>query len=86
MEQQQSLKQFFAQLAENFGPGFDNLSQDVKQQLRTAAQSAFDKMELVTRDEFEANRSVLMRSREKIQELEKIVADLEERLKSDKSA
>jgi len=54
----------------------------LRQQVRTAAMSAFNKMELVTREEFDAQRAVLLRSRAKLEALETRVAELEQQLHS----
>jgi BMFP domain-containing protein YqiC len=39
--------------------------------------STFSKLDLVTREEFDAQRAVLLRSREKIDALERQLAELE---------
>jgi BMFP domain-containing protein YqiC len=53
---------------------------DLEKNLRASMQSVFTKMDLVTREEFDVQSKVLARSRAKIDELEKQVAALEERL------
>ena len=55
---------------------------DVEKNLRAATQSVFDRLDLVTREEFDVQRKVLARSRSKIEQLEKQVAELEARLLS----
>ena len=55
---------------------------DVEKNLRAATQSVFDRLDLVTREEFDVQRKVLARSRSKIDQLEKQVAELEARLLS----
>lgn len=57
--------------------GLKNLPEDLQKNLKSAVQSAFAKMDLVTREEFDAQVGVLRRSREKLEALEKKVADLE---------
>ena len=71
------LNKFTQQFATVIGPGLDSLGADVRQQIRLAAQSAFEKMDLVSREEFEAQKAVLLRSRQKLEDLEKRVAELE---------
>lgn len=61
--------------------GFQTVQQDMEKNLRAALQSALAKMELVTRDEFEVQSAVLLRTREKLEALEVQVAELEQRLK-----
>lgn len=71
------LNKFTQQFATVIGPGLDSLGADVRQQIRLAAHSAFEKMDLVSREEFEAQKAVLLRSRQKLEDLEKRVAELE---------
>jgi ubiquinone biosynthesis accessory factor UbiK len=56
---------------------------DLDKNLRAATQAVFAKLDLVTREEFDVQRKVLARSREKIEQLEKQVAELEARLLKD---
>ncbi len=53
------------------------LSSDVKKNMRAALQSALERLDLVTREELEVQQAVLVRTREKLQELEKKIAALE---------
>ncbi|XOZ32213.1 accessory factor UbiK family protein [Halomonadaceae bacterium KBTZ08] len=53
---------------------------DVEQHVRMAVSSVIDRLDLVTREEFDAQAAVLARTREKVEALEKRVAELEERL------
>ena len=50
---------------------------DLHKNLRALLQANFAKLDLVTREEFDVQRAVLLRAREKITQLEKRVADLE---------
>lgn len=60
-------------------PGQDMLQQQIKSML----QSSFAKLDLVTRDEFDAQSAVLQRTREKLEQLEAQVAALEAKLNND---
>ena len=53
---------------------------DVEKNLRAATQSVFSRLDLVTREEFDVQSKVLARSRSKIEQLERQVAELEARL------
>lgn len=53
---------------------------DLEKNLRAATQSVFARLDLVTREEFDVQSKVLARSRSKIEQLEKQVAELEARL------
>lgn len=55
-------------------------AKDVEKNVRAMMASAFTKMDLVTREEFETQQEILVRSREKLTELEARIADLESRL------
>ncbi len=52
---------------------------DLEKNLRAALQSLFAKLDLVTREEFDVQQAVLVRTREKLDRLEAQVAALEER-------
>ncbi|MHB8455692.1 MAG: accessory factor UbiK family protein [Acidiferrobacterales bacterium] len=56
-----------------------NLAADAERNLRAALRSVFERLDLVTREEFEVQAAVLARTRAKLAELEKLVADIEER-------
>ena len=70
MKPDELLNQFLQQLNSVITPGAEMLSNEVQQKMRTAAQATFDKLDLVTRDEFDAQRAVLARSREKLEAME----------------
>jgi len=80
MKPDELLNQFLHQFNDVITPGAEILSNEVQQKMRTAAQATFDKLDLVTRDEFDAQRAVLARSREKLEAMEKQLAELEARL------
>jgi BMFP domain-containing protein YqiC len=80
MRPNEFINQFLHQLNNVITPGAEALGGDIQQKLRTAAQTAFDKLDLVTRDEFDAQQAVLKRSREKLEQLEQQLARLEVQL------
>ena len=55
--------------------------QDVQKNLRAALTAAFDRLDLVTREELEVQEAVLQRTRARLEEMEKRVAELEAKLK-----
>lgn len=57
-----------------------HLAQDVEKNLRAALVSVFDRLNLVTREEFEVQSAVLARTRAMLETLEKQVAELEKSL------
>jgi BMFP domain-containing protein YqiC len=60
--------------------GVKNMQTDIEKNIRTLLQSAFAKMDLVTREEFDVQTSVLERTRAKLEALEKQVSALEQQL------
>jgi ubiquinone biosynthesis accessory factor UbiK len=50
---------------------------DMQKNLRALLQAQFAKLDLVTREEFDVQREVLLRAREKITQLEARLAELE---------
>jgi len=52
-------------------PGFKNLPTDMQNNLRAALQATFQKLDLVTREEFDVQCALLARTREKLDALEK---------------
>lgn len=53
--------------------GFKNMPIDMQNNFRAALQSIFEKLDLVTREEFDAQCKVLLRTRERLERLEKLV-------------
>lgn len=51
-----------------------------QEQLKQALQAALSKLDLVTRDEFDAQTAVLLRTRERLEAMEKQIAELEQQL------
>ncbi len=59
---------------------FQLLNQDLRDNLRATLHSVLNKMDLVTRDEFDTQAAVLQRTREKLEALEKQVHDIEQKI------
>ena len=61
---------------------------DVEKNMRVLLAGVFTKLDLVTRDEFNVQQEMLIRTREKLTELESIVTELEDnqKVKKTKSA
>jgi len=61
-------------------PGVRQLQSEFEKNAQAALQTAFARMDLVTREEFDVQQGVLARTRAKVEALEKQVAELEIRL------
>ncbi|MCC7219945.1 MAG: accessory factor UbiK family protein [Candidatus Contendobacter sp.] len=58
-------------------PSVRQFQVEMEKNLHAALQATFAKLDLVTREEFEVQQGVLARTRAKLEELEKQVAELE---------
>lgn len=67
-------------IAEIIPEGFGEVPAGMQSQVKTVLASAFDKMELVTREEFDIQSGVLAKTRSKLEQLEKQVVELEKLL------
>ncbi|MCO6441088.1 MAG: accessory factor UbiK family protein [Nitrococcus mobilis] len=76
------LDELARRFTESLPPGMREFQQEVERNVRAAMQSAFARMDLITRDEFDAQAKTLARTRARLQELEKQVAALESTLKT----
>ena len=57
--------------------GLREAQQDIEKNFRTVLQNTLAKLDLVTREEFDVQTRLLARAREKLEALEKAVAELE---------
>ncbi len=81
---------FLAQLQSQVGQFVPDMARaardDFESHARATVMAVLSRLELVTREEFDAQQAVLMRTREKVEALEKQVAALEQdRERLDKS-
>lgn len=67
-------------LSSSVPPGVSALRDDLDKTFHAILQGAFEKMNLVSREEFEAQKAVLARTRDKLEKLQERVAELERRL------
>lgn len=73
-----SLDDLARKLAEALPPGLAALKTDLEQNFKAVLQGGLAKLDLVTRREFDVQQGVLRRSRERLEELEKRIAALEQ--------
>ena len=66
-------------LADAVPPGLSSLKQDMEKNFHAVLQSALGKLDLVTREEFEVQKAVLAKTRSKLEDLEKCVAEIEQK-------
>jgi BMFP domain-containing protein YqiC len=66
-------EEFYQQLTDQLNQataGSEDISQEAKVYLRAATSNLFKKLDIVSKEEFEAQKAILSRSREKIDQLE----------------
>lgn len=64
-------------LSELVPPGLRESREELQATFKSALQAGLAKLDLVTREEFEVQRAVLLRTREKLDALEQAVAAME---------
>jgi BMFP domain-containing protein YqiC len=64
-------------LSESLPPGLAQKRDELEGQFRTVLTGAFERMNLVGREEFDAQRAVLKETREKLEALEQRLKDLQ---------
>ena len=69
-------------LAAAIPPGLSNLKEDLEKTFQAILQGVLGKLDLVTREEFEVQKMVLAKTRSKLEDLEKRVTEMEEKVLS----
>ncbi|MBS7458978.1 ubiquinone biosynthesis accessory factor UbiK [Coralloluteibacterium stylophorae] len=75
-----SIDELARRLSDAVPPGLREAGDGLQQNFKATLQAGLAKLDLVTREEFEVQRAVLLRTREKLDALEASVAELEARL------
>lgn len=71
------LEEIAKQISDSMPPGVKQFADDMEGKTKQILQSKLAQLDLVTREEFDVQTRVLMRTREKLADLEQIVARLE---------
>jgi len=69
-------------ISDSIPAGVKGMQTDVEKNIHTLLQSALGKLDLVTREEFDAQTAVLRRTREKLEALERTITELEEQTRT----
>lgn len=77
-----TLDELTRRLTELVPPGVSSVGADLADNIKDVLRGGLRKLDLVTRDEFDIQRSVLLRTREKVEALEARVAQLERQLQT----
>ena len=73
------IEQIARQVHESMPKGLRDLGEDVEKKFRQVLQSQLTRLDLVSREEFDVQTQVLLRTREKLALLEQRLNDLENR-------
>lgn len=73
------IEQITRQVHESMPKGLRDLGEDVEKKIRQVLQSQLTRLDLVSREEFDVQTQVLLRTREKLALLEQRISDLESR-------
>jgi BMFP domain-containing protein YqiC len=74
---EKTLQDLAKKLADAVPEGLESVRSDLEKNFRSVLQSGLDKLDLVTREEFEVQEAVLQRTREKLEALEERLKELE---------
>lgn len=77
-----SIDELARRVHEAIPSGLREAGGDLQQHIRASLQAGLGRLDLVTREEFDVQRAVLMRTREKVELLERMVEALEARLEA----
>jgi len=75
-----SIDDIASRLADSIPAGLQSLKVDIEKNFHAILQSALGKLDLVTREEFEVQKAVLAKTRSKLEDMEKRVADMEQQV------
>ncbi|MBE1276122.1 MULTISPECIES: ubiquinone biosynthesis accessory factor UbiK [Enterovibrio] len=74
------LEQVVKQIQESMPKPVKDLGNDVEQKVREVIQSQLAKLDVVSREEFDVQTQVLLRTRQKLSEMEQKLAEFEQKL------
>ena len=74
------LEEIAKQIHNALPPGIRSMGEEVEKKTRQVLQAQLNKLDLVSREEFDVQRAVLARTREHLGALEQRVSELEQRI------
>tara|TARA_B100002049_G_scaffold229123_1_gene204507 strand:+ start:781 stop:1026 length:246 start_codon:yes stop_codon:yes gene_type:complete len=75
------LEQLAKQISEAVPPGVRNMAEEAEGRIKQVLQTQLAKLDLVTREEFDIQSQVLIRTREKLEAMEARITELESKKK-----
>ena len=80
------LEDIARQIQNNLPSGIKNMGEEAEKRIRSVLQAQLGKLDMVTREEFDVQTKVLLRTREKLNEMETKLTVLEQKLTASQSA
>ena len=80
----ENIESLASKLADSIPAGLMNVRDELEKNFRNVLRGGLNRLDLVTREEFEVQRAVLSRTREKLEVLEAKLAELEAAPNNDK--
>ena len=74
----ENIESLASKLADSIPAGISNMREELEKNFRNVLRGGLNRLDLVTREEFEVQRAVLARTREKLEALEAKLAELED--------
>jgi hypothetical protein len=74
------IEQIAKQIHESMPQSVKDLGTDVEQKVRQVIQGQLNKLDIVSREEFDVQTQVLLRTREKLTQMEQKLAEIESKL------
>ena len=71
------LEEIARQIADSVPPGVKNMAEEAEGKIKQVLQAQLSKLDLVTREEFDIQTQVLIRTREKLEAMESRITALE---------
>jgi BMFP domain-containing protein YqiC len=71
------IDQLVADISRRLPPGAGQLGQEIEHNIRAVLKEGIARLDLITREEFDVQQQVLARTRAKLEQLERQVAELE---------
>jgi len=76
------IEEIAKQVTDSIPPSLKNIASDFEDKAKSVLQSKLSQLDVVTREEFDVQTQVLIKTRSKITELETKLAELEEKIAS----
>ncbi|GLX78408.1 hypothetical protein tinsulaeT_17480 [Thalassotalea insulae] len=77
------IEEIAKQVTESIPPSLKNLASDFEDKTKTVLQRKLSQLDVVSREEFDVQTQVLLKTREKLEQLEAKIAELEAQLNKD---